>query len=576
MDKAQLQAQMQELLAQKNGWELEPLAKQAVELFPEDNSSFYYLAEAQLLNWNYTEAQVSLKKLIALEPNAVEHKLQLGLAQKQAGEYEPAVETYKQILAENADNIAATSGLADVLMMLWRNEEALPLLNKALAADATNDYVRLLRARAQISLQAYDKALADAELVKNETYIESAVLVQLDAYKCKEDIEKTIEMYQKLGTLYPENTSHQANMASYLDMMGRAEDAIAQYGKVIEKEQEMGWDASYQIKSRAQVFIKMARYADAMADLNMILEKNAENAEVLALRAEVEMALGNNDAALQDIAAALQVEGPEGFMRNSYLKKRGDILLGMKRLDEAMLDFEAIAKDDFHAGEGFYGMGMVAKEKGDLKMAYEYWSKAKEKHHFEAENAINTYCQSIKEEGDNARAAELEQQFAPEFAKNAASPFLQPIFGKIWRVDKDKTAAAMPQLAALPEGMRDMILSAFELISMTITNQGLFIDNPSKDDIKAFYKIEEEGPGYVKLYGVPTNGKEPKVLQFSKEGDFLLLDMGTPDGSKLYMLESNLAEMSEEQRKSFEEKLKAMAMQFLGAMVEGIKEAFGK
>ena len=169
---------------------------------------------------------------------------------------------------------------------------------------------------------------------------------------------------------------------------------------------------------------------------------------------------------------------------------------------------------------------------------------------------------------------QIEKEFADEFSKNAESPFLKGIFGKIWMVDEEKTSANMPQLAKIPEGMRNMIMSALKMITMTISDKGIFMTNPSKDDIRAFYRIEEQGPDFVKIYAVPTNGKEPKHFVLNLEAGNLIFDPAMPDGSKLVMKETSPSDMTQEQKTAFEEKLKGMATEFLGEMVKGLKEAF--
>jgi tetratricopeptide (TPR) repeat protein len=565
---------MRELLQEQNAWELEPIAREAAAANPNNPEVLYYLSEALLLAWNYTEAIDNLKKLIELEPASIKHKQRLAYAQNQAGEYDAAVETYKELIALQPQDMVLIAGLADVYMKLWKNEEAIPLLDQALAADGANYYNRLLRARALVSLQDYDKALVDVEAIKDGEFFESAQLLMIEIYKLKENPEKVLELYKNLNETYPDNTSNGANMAAYLVSLGRTEEAIEQYTTVIHKEMELGWDTNFNQKARAAIYLQTNQYDLALGDLNTVIEKNPDETDAFAQRAQVYLAMGDSDQALADISHALELTGEDGYSRNNYLKIRAEMYAAVKNYAAALNDYEALSQDDFYSGEAFYGMGMVAKEQGDLKMALDYWNKAKEKHNFNAQNAIDQYCGPLLEEAADAKAAELEKEFAPEFVKNAQSPFLQSIFGKIWKVDMDKTSTMMPQLQNLPEGMRGMIMAAFEVISLTLTDRGLFMANPSKDDIRAFYRIEEQGPDFVKIYGVPTNGKEPKHLALSKDGNNLVFDPGSPDGTKLYMKEASLEEMSDEERESFEDKMKVLASQFLGEMTNVLKDAF--
>ncbi len=573
MDKVLIN-RMRELLQEHNGWELEPIAREAAAENPNNPEVLYYFSEALLLNWNYTEAIDTLKKLIELEPASLQHKLRLAFGQNQAGEYDAAIETYKQLIALQPEDMTMIAGLADIYIKLYQNENAIPLLDKALASDGSNYTNRLLRARALVSLQQYDKALVDIDAITEGENIESAQMLMIEIYKIKEDFEKVLTLYRHLDELFPENASYVSNMAAYLVSIERHAEAVEQYTKAINKEMEMGWDSNFNLKSRASVYQQLQQYNLAIEDLNTVIEKNPFEIDAFAHRALVYLAMGVSDQALEDISHALEQTDEDGYNRNNYLKIRAEMYAEVKNYAAALKDYEALSQDDFYSGEAYYGMGMVAKEQGDLEMALDYWTKAKEKHNFNAQNAIDQYCGPLLEAAANAKAAELEKEFAPEFVKNAQSPFLQSIFGKIWKVDMDKTSTMMPQMQNLPEGMRGMIMAAFEVISLTLTDRGLFMANPSKDDIRAFYRIEEEGPDFVKIYGVPTNGKEPKHLALSKDGSNLVFDPGSPDGTKLYMREASLEEMSTEERTSFEDKLKGLASEFLGEMTNVLKDAF--
>jgi tetratricopeptide (TPR) repeat protein len=573
MEQQQMFARMQELLNEKNNWEMEPLVMEAAEKYPDLPLTSFYLAHYYLLNWNYQEAIKHIERLCELDPYEFKNRILLAYAYKQASEYEIAKDLYVTLLEKEPDNTEILTNLAEIYQMLWKNEEALPLLNRLLDIEKGNAYAYLLRARTYMALQDSDKALADTEAVREGEQLEPALYLQIEIYKSKENIEKALEVYKKLDELFPQSTSNVANMASYLESLGRLDEALEAFGNVIEREREMGWDPHYHIKARAKIYLLKKDYSNALADLNTVLESYPDDAQAYSIRAAVYSKSGDSDAALKDIDAALRIEA-DGFSKSEYLKMKAEILLSVKQYDNAIAALKDLAADDFYAADAYFSMGMAAKDKGDLEAAYEFWTVAEEKHHFEAAKAIEQYCEGLLQAKNDAAALKMESEFAAEFEKNANSPFLKTVFGKIWQVDEEKTLGNMPQLQQMPEGIRNMILAAFKMVIMTISDRGIFMSNPSKGDIRAFYRIEEEGPDFVNIYAAPTNGKDPKHFTLKMSDKNMVFDPHSPDGTKLYMMETDAAEMSPEQKIAFEEKLKGFAMQFLGEMANALKEAF--
>ncbi len=333
-----------------------------------------------------------------------------------------------------------------------------------------------------------------------------------------------------------------------------------------------GWGAESYYKGRAEARLKQEKYEEALQDAKAILDKDAESADAYAIRAEALHAMGQWQAAREAFDAALKYE--TGFSRNKLLLQRAELLLQLKEWEAALADFKELSEDRFHARDAFYGMGRAAHGQGDLKAAYEYWQRAVEAHHPDAQAAIDKYCAAIKDQAAASVEKELEAEFADAFEENAKSPFLQQIFGKFWRINKDKTVENAPTLQKIPEKMREMLMATLGQLAFTISNKGLFFINPIKEDIRAFYRILEEDEKGVTISGKPMNGKAPKDIQMSLEQDQLVLSGLSPDGTKFYFNATQAADMDEEDKAQFKEKMKSMAMEFLGEMASQLKDAF--
>lgn len=574
MNKKELQEQLETALVNEKGYDLKKLAEQAIESFSEENFGQYYLAEAQILIYNAKEAVNIFDQLLEKDADNLNYQTRRAFALFKARDKEAAKAAYQQVLKKAPEKIDALKGLGEAYLSEWKAEDALPLLHKAVELGATDKATYLLRAKALYEQGEFEQALADTEKAAQGKFDEQAVLMKVEIYKKQNLKEKVVEHYKLLEEELPDNTVHPANHAHYLMQKEDFEAAVAQYSVCIEKDKAKGWGAESYYKSRAKAAIELGKNEEALEDLKIVIDKDGKDGEAFALRAKALQAMGQWQAAVEALNTALEHE--TGFKRPELLIQRGSLQLKLKNWEAAGQDFQELVDSGnrFFEKDGHYGLGCAAHGKADLKAAYQHWQKAADEHHPDAQAAIDKYCVGVKDEASAAAEKELEAEFADAFEENAKSSFLKQLFGKFWRIDKDKTVENAPALQKIPEKMKAMVMTTLEQLAFTISEKGLFFVNPFKDDIRAFYRIKEEHENGLTISGKPINGKPPKDIQMSLENSQLVLSGLSPDGTKFYFNAKAPDEMDENDKANFKEKMKDMAMEFLGDMASQLKDAF--
>ena len=139
-------------------------AKQAIALDPKLANGYLALAEVQIYNdWQWPEAEASLKKAAELAPGSVEVLLNQAFLTRVLGRISESIELYKQATA--LDPLRATSqlSLGYTLYLAGRNEEALASLQKALDDNPQAGNVHGNLARIHLAEGRPQQALIEAK-----------------------------------------------------------------------------------------------------------------------------------------------------------------------------------------------------------------------------------------------------------------------------------------------------------------------------------------------------------------------------------------------------------------------------
>ena len=175
---------------------------------------------------------------------------------------------------------------------------------------------------------------------------------------------------------------------------------------------------------------------------------------------------------------------------------------------------------------------------------------------------------------DSSLIEKLEAEFSTDFEKNAVSKLLKLITEKIWAVDKALTLQNIPELEKMPQELRKMIESAFDMMLLLINYRGIFILNAGKEDLRAFYRIVSEGESLINVFAVPTNGKSGKELKFTITETHLTMESKAAGTPKIFFIEKYILQLSENQSNALKDKLNEATFQFMGDMNDALKIIF--
>ncbi|GEM_PF-3867506 len=129
------------------------------------------------------------------------------------------------------------------------------------------------------AIKAFDKAiaLASRDSTKAVAYENKGFILENMLYKYNE----ALTAYEKAFELEPENTSLKENIAILLDKSGRHEEAIKEYDKLIELENDLSpYSAAFLHKQKGVALISLGKYEEAIKEFDKALEIDPEYKEI--------------------------------------------------------------------------------------------------------------------------------------------------------------------------------------------------------------------------------------------------------------------------------------------------------
>ena len=285
------------------------------------------------------------------------------------GDLDVALSDYAEALRLEPENVEALVGRAKVNRQRGVLEAAADDLSRALELDDTNLEARRLRG---ITLEArglYEDALADYEIMVNEspsadafrnlgdvhlalgetehaerdydaalefddTYI-PAYIGRGCAYGRESEYARAIEDFDRVLGLEPDHTQARFLRGYTRGLLGEYDAALDDFREVVEQEP----DAEVYAR-RADVHAAMGNADLAEADLSAALEHEPGRSELWVGRGYLRLSGGRYDEACDDLTQALGIDGSDLEAR----RLRGIALEALGRYEEAFSDYDCVAQ----------------------------------------------------------------------------------------------------------------------------------------------------------------------------------------------------------------------------------------
>ena len=143
------------------------IAEQMVQYNPLDEKIFASIALCHHKLKNYIKAELFFKKAISIKPDYAEAWVNLGLAVKDQGRLDNAIEAFKKAISIKPDFAEAYNNMGTVLKDLEKLDEAIEAFKKAISikpdfAEAYNNMGTVLKDLEKLdeAIEAYNKALS--------------------------------------------------------------------------------------------------------------------------------------------------------------------------------------------------------------------------------------------------------------------------------------------------------------------------------------------------------------------------------------------------------------------------------
>ncbi len=280
----------------------------------------------------YAEAAL---RLAPTEPRA---RLLLARALEAADDTEAALAVGAEL--EDADELELRLDYALFLAGTERPDEARTVVNRILQDDP--EQPDAWRATALISLQQgdYDAAWSDfSELLRSGEYTDESLFYLASIAEQREDWFQAMRLYSQVGEGSLQLAAQQ-RVSVVLTRLGQPEAALSQLERYARRHPQRALDV---LLTKAQLLEAMDRFEEALTAYDTILAAKPPSLALLLSRAEVELARGETDLAIEAYreAVALRPDSATALNALGYtLADRTDQLREARRLIERALEKE--------------------------------------------------------------------------------------------------------------------------------------------------------------------------------------------------------------------------------------------
>lgn len=358
-----------------------------------------YILKGTALNLldKVAEARACFDKAIELsDENKDEVLYNIGIAFEDRGQYEIALEYFKEAYSLNKDNINVLYDLAYSSERLGLLEESILYYNKYLDEDPFSEnvwynlaIVYTLLEKTDLALSSYNYAIALNESFGSAYFNKGNLLFN------EERFEESLEVYQEFLKLEPENSEVYNYIGECYLKLNKSKDAII----YIQKALELNPSISDSWHNLSNAFINIDKLNDALISINKALSADSKNTHYLYTLATIQYKQKNNPKALETIKTITELDPSDEDAWMFY----SEILAEDFQLDEAI---KALIKALGHIEESSvinYRIGSYYMLKGNEKMSYKYFEKGLKLNYHERQ----FFFDFVPEATDNPKIIEL-------------------------------------------------------------------------------------------------------------------------------------------------------------------------
>lgn len=289
----------------------------------------------------------------------------LGRTQFEAGQYENALASYKQLVEKSPDSIAARIGLAGVQMVLRRHDEARANLNYALKASPTNLGVMQSMAALLIEQGKLDEAAGFARQAQQaHPKVAAGFVLEGDVRGLQKRWPEAIQLYERAFVL-----------EASAQVISRLHEAQVRGGQVAQADARLRqWlkDHATDVTARAYLaesYFRRGMKAQAIEQYETLLQQSPN--QVVAMNNLAGIYLEMNDPrALKHAEKAYSLVPDNAAIMDTYgwvLVNQGQGAKGLELLNKAKTSAPGVPTIHYHYAVALDKAGQSTKAKQELQ-----------------------------------------------------------------------------------------------------------------------------------------------------------------------------------------------------------------
>ena len=380
------------------------------------------------------QAEKRLEELLKREPNNASAMVLKGEFLAAEGKYDDAITQLQSAIAANADSTEAQFALGRAYAAKNDREQAIKAFNETLRLNPRAVAAQLELSRLELAGGSLDTSVQLAEqAVKNAPRNPDARLALVRSLTARRDVGRAETELKALTKQYPDSTAVQTQAGIVAAMKGDAIGASRHLTRALELDQNN---------------------IEALSGL-ISLDLAAKNNASAVSRAESRLARMPNDPATLMLAARTYARAGELAKSEQMLRKTvevdasnfdayamlGRLYLSQKRLDEALAEYEGLAKRQARPVQAHTVAGVILEAQQRPEEARKHYEQALELDP-EMPVAANNLAWMYAESGENLdRALQLAQAATRRLPK---SPAVQDTLGWVYYKKGLATLAIAP------------------------------------------------------------------------------------------------------------------------------------
>jgi Tfp pilus assembly protein PilF len=559
MDKSTIISNLELAAYNQDFDQLETVAKQAMQDFPEETFGYNYLVEALMEKEvvPYKAVELCLIKLIQLEENNLKAMVKLAEVKEAQGDSDAALSTYKAILQKDAMQPDALNAIGEYKLYIDRApEDALSFFEMAVGVEPTDRSI-VNKAIALVEMKKYAEALQIVRYVSTKGFDERTYVTEIQALEGLEQWKSAQPLYALLVAECPENAAYHYRFGELLMRLNRFGQAMMELERAIELF-EPASDAL--LNKYYEVLMTTGSYESAANVADQLIERSAETLGYHLNKIKALAGQGKTADALTALDQFEQKVNADDYYQRQAKVERALILAQDKRFEEAEKLLKSMFDDKKARQHAFFALGKVKYQQDELGAAYYYLDMARKTGSLEAEPFVDRY---FKEYLD-ITAKRVHEENATAQKEAAQQTYMKSIQNKLWAF-KDMNSKKLESSVA---EVRENVKKELQKRMMFFTDQGGFVLYPNGNVTSFAYTIETtHKENVLDLKLIPFDGLPARIVRLGDvKGKGVMLS--EEEGEMLLFVDTPL---NEEQKAHFDANVDLEALAILGDAVQNLK-----